>query len=405
MNMDGVGWCTHDESHQLYTYVIAHGFPQWSREGKSSSAGGPVKIPRLTSGGGLHSSSAPSDDEVEAPVRGTSSSSPVVGTPASGSLSSVVVEDWPGQPSSSDARLAAELCGWMQDFGTYHEDDESTHRGSSRPGSPTSSWVDAGALPLLPPCAVQLPSGSQLVPPGSSAVIQLSELDASQLAEHLGALALLDAGPPPSSPRLKAVLIEQGVRALDCPAGHPGTTAAAAFCLDEDAFGSKVLTQAVVLSCMARWNIIASSESRARAVPVSLLVSEQAQHRDRALGLRQPDTAARAEAEEATALREAVRAVPDATHTVQIRAASLLHWLARHVRHEDWVVCKMDIENVEHRVLPELLAAPSTLRLIDELFVECHHVETYGVPPHRYAECLTLYERLAAAGVWVHDYF
>ena len=118
MNMDGVGWCTHDESHQLYTYVIAHGFPQWSREGKSSSAGGPVKIPRLTSGDALFSSSAPSDDEVEAPVRGTSSSSPGVGTPASGSLSSVVVEDWPGQSSSSDAQLAAELCGWMQDFGT-----------------------------------------------------------------------------------------------------------------------------------------------------------------------------------------------------------------------------------------------------------------------------------------------
>ena len=32
------------------------------------------------------------------------------------------------------------------------------------------------------------------------------------------------------------------------------------------------------------------------------------------------------------------------------------------------VVCKMDIENVEHQVLPELLAVPSTLRLIDELF-------------------------------------
>ena len=100
-----------------------------------------------------------------------------------------------------------------------------------------------------------------------------------------------------------------------------------------------------------------------------------------------------------------VRAVPDAMHTVEIRSVSLVHWLTRHVRHEDWVVCKMDIENVEHQVLPELLAVPSTLRLIDELFVECHHRESYGVGPHYYSECLSMYERLMAEGVWVHDYF
>ena len=90
--MDGVGWYTHEESGQLFTYVTAHGYPQWSREGKSSSAGSP-KIPRVGPGGGLLSNSTPSDDGDEAPVRGTSSSSPGAGTPASGSLSSVTVVD------------------------------------------------------------------------------------------------------------------------------------------------------------------------------------------------------------------------------------------------------------------------------------------------------------------------
>ena len=64
-----------------------------------------------------------------------------------------------------------------------------------------------------------------------------------------------------------------------------------------------------------------------------------------------------------------------------------------------------DIENTEHQVLSELLRVPSTLRLIDELFVECHHYETFQTRPHVYRECASLYESLTKAGVWVHDYY
>ena len=119
-------------------------------------------------------------------------------------------------------------------------------------------------------------------------------------------------------------------------------------------------------------------------------------------------------------------------HKVAIRVTNLIHWLSRHIRHEDWLVCKMvrprasklskspppsfetqlerhlpsqDIENTEHTVLQELLNVPSTLRLIDELFVECHHFETYRTRPHSYRECASLYDRLTNAGVWVHDYY
>jgi len=51
MSTDGAGWCTHEESGQLQTYVIADGCPRLSREGKSSSAGRP-KIARVGPGGG-----------------------------------------------------------------------------------------------------------------------------------------------------------------------------------------------------------------------------------------------------------------------------------------------------------------------------------------------------------------
>ena len=79
--------------------------------------------------------------------------------------------------------------------------------------------------------------------------------------------------------------------------------------------------------------------------------------------------------------------------------------LRENVRHEDFVVCKMDIELAEFQVLPALLCTPSTLRLLAELMVECHHYETWHVGPHVYKECLDMYQALLAQGVWVHDYY
>ena len=96
----------------------------------------------------------------------------------------------------------------------------------------------------------------------------------------------------------------------------------------------------------------------------------------------------------------------DAKHTQEVRTVGFGAWLRASVRHDDWVVCKMDIENSEFEVIPDLLAQPSTFRLIDELFLECHHIETWWkVGTHKYAECLDLYNRILATGVWVHDYY
>ena len=92
---------------------------------------------------------------------------------------------------------------------------------------------------------------------------------------------------------------------------------------------------------------------------------------------------------------------PDALHSVPVQTVDFGRWLTENVRHEDFVVCKMDIELAEFEVLPALLRTPSTLRLLDELMVECHHYETWHVGPHTYKQCLGLYQALLAEGVWV----
>lgn len=109
---------------------------------------------------------------------------------------------------------------------------------------------------------------------------------------------------------------------------------------------------------------------------------------------------------EANSIRRSVSAYRDVMHTRAVRTVGFRAWLRNNVRHVDWVVCKMDIENSEFDVIPDLLAHPSTFRLIDELFLECHHRETWWKTSlHLYTECLDLYNRALAAGVWVHDYY
>ena len=100
-----------------------------------------------------------------------------------------------------------------------------------------------------------------------------------------------------------------------------------------------------------------------------------------------------------------VKSIRDPMHSVEVHTVDFGRWLRENVRHEDFVVCKMDIELAEFQVLPALLRTPSTLRLLDELMVECHHYETWHVGPHVYKECLQLYQALLAQGVWVHDYY
>jgi len=96
---------------------------------------------------------------------------------------------------------------------------------------------------------------------------------------------------------------------------------------------------------------------------------------------------------------------PDKIHTVPVTTVDIRRWLVDNVQHEDFVVMKMDIERAEFAVLSALLHEPSVLRLIDELFVECHHLETWDNGPHLRRECLSLYDKLQAAGVWTHDWY
>ena len=80
-------------------------------------------------------------------------------------------------------------------------------------------------------------------------------------------------------------------------------------------------------------------------------------------------------------------------------------WLRANVAPRDLVVVKMDLEGTEFELVPQLLRDGDTLRLIDELFIECHHLETWSNGPHRYAECLEMYRALQDAGVWTHEWF
>ena len=90
---------------------------------------------------------------------------------------------------------------------------------------------------------------------------------------------------------------------------------------------------------------------------------------------------------------------------VSVKCVSLMRWLKHHVKPEDLVVMKMDIEKGEFKLAQQLLKHPSTARLIDEMMLECHHEETWGNGPHKYVECVEMFEALQGAGLWMHEWF
>ena len=90
---------------------------------------------------------------------------------------------------------------------------------------------------------------------------------------------------------------------------------------------------------------------------------------------------------------------------VGIHCVDLLQFLQHHVKPQDLVVLKMDIERAEFDIVSELLAYPAAARLIDEMMIECHHKETYEQGPHEYKECVDMFRRLQAAGIWMHEWF
>merc|ERR1719291_904878 len=90
---------------------------------------------------------------------------------------------------------------------------------------------------------------------------------------------------------------------------------------------------------------------------------------------------------------------------VPVHCLNFPRWLRQNTRPDDFVVAKMDIEGEEFRLIPALMAHSDTLRLLDELFIECHHEETFGNGPHLYAECLEMHRHLQSEGVWTHEWF
>lgn len=115
---------------------------------------------------------------------------------------------------------------------------------------------------------------------------------------------------------------------------------------------------------------------------------------------------------------------PARARVVRARQTNLTAFLLRHIRPDDFVVVKMDIEGSEHLVLPALVRA-GVAPLIDELFLECHPtthpmqaVRTengfYGaralIPespivfnPPEYP-CLSLMMMAQDAGMWVREH-
>eukprot|EP00756_Hemistasia_phaeocysticola_P064230 Hpha_TRINITY_DN7618_c0_g1::TRINITY_DN7618_c0_g1_i2::g.19210::m.19210 len=89
---------------------------------------------------------------------------------------------------------------------------------------------------------------------------------------------------------------------------------------------------------------------------------------------------------------------------LEMKVVSLAEWLTENVKKEDFVVLKIDIEGMEHQVIPQLRET-GALDLVDELFVECHHQGTgTGPGAKRASECKKLREDTLALGVPYHDW-
>ena len=71
-------------------------------------------------------------------------------------------------------------------------------------------------------------------------------------------------------------------------------------------------------------------------------------------------------------------------------------WLKENVTPEDFVVCKMDVEGMEWKLIPHLKEM-GVLTLIDELFFECHDPQP--------KKCQELLDSLNREGVWSHEWF
>lgn len=88
-----------------------------------------------------------------------------------------------------------------------------------------------------------------------------------------------------------------------------------------------------------------------------------------------------------------------------VRCLDVVKWIQTNIPARALTVAKLDVERAEFEIVPHLLRNAAVLRLIDEIFVECHHAETWNHTGHTHAECLSMFKSLRAAGLFVHEWF
>eukprot|EP00997_Jenningsia_sp_PLL12_P007526 NODE_4177_length_689_cov_60.540625_g3546_i0.p1 GENE.NODE_4177_length_689_cov_60.540625_g3546_i0~~NODE_4177_length_689_cov_60.540625_g3546_i0.p1 ORF type:complete len:94 (+),score=2.09 NODE_4177_length_689_cov_60.540625_g3546_i0:301-582(+) len=80
-----------------------------------------------------------------------------------------------------------------------------------------------------------------------------------------------------------------------------------------------------------------------------------------------------------------------------IKSVNISGYIARHYVRDDFVVCKMDIEQSEFVVIPHMVKS-GVMHLIDELFLECHN---HWKPP---GTCHKMFLWLRSLGIYVHEW-
>ena len=93
------------------------------------------------------------------------------------------------------------------------------------------------------------------------------------------------------------------------------------------------------------------------------------------------------------------------TESMQVECVDIKNWLEQNIPHSALTVAKIDIEKSEFEIIPYLLKYPDTFRRIDELYLECHHIETWGHRPYRLKDCLKMFEDIRKIGIVVHEWF
>ena len=54
---------------------------------------------------------------------------------------------------------------------------------------------------------------------------------------------------------------------------------------------------------------------------------------------------------------------------------------------------------------PSWLSVVTPAADCDDLFMECHSQQLFNNGPHQYRECVNLFRRAEAGGLWVHEWF